>query len=55
MVLTRPWPLIIDSIAHLHANRILGLNRTGETETAALLRSCLLTLRHMPVPSGSGK
>ncbi|HSZ38987.1 MAG TPA: lantibiotic dehydratase [Trebonia sp.] len=53
--LTRPWPLIIDSIAHLHANRILGLNRAGEIETAALLRGCLLTLRHAPVPSGSAR
>jgi thiopeptide-type bacteriocin biosynthesis protein len=39
--LLRPWSSVIDSIAHMHINRMLGIDRARETEVCALLRTAL--------------
>ena len=39
--LLRPWPDVMNSIAHMHINRMLGTDRDGETEAYALLRGAL--------------
>jgi thiopeptide-type bacteriocin biosynthesis protein len=44
--LSRRWPAVIDSIAHMHLNRMTGTGREAEIEAAVLLRSGLLALGH---------
>jgi lantibiotic biosynthesis protein len=46
--LARPWPSVADSLAHMHMNRMLGVDRQAEVEAGVLLRGCLLALRQAP-------
>jgi thiopeptide-type bacteriocin biosynthesis protein len=39
--LERPWPSVIASIAHMHVNRMVGIDRAGEDQVHALLLSAL--------------
>jgi class I lanthipeptide synthase len=39
--LGHPWPSVIDSLAHMHINRMLGIDRAAEREVYALLGGAL--------------
>jgi lantibiotic biosynthesis protein len=39
--LERPWPSLVVSLAHMHVNRMLGVERAIEVQVYALLRSSL--------------
>ncbi len=39
--LDHPWPSVIDSLAHMHINRMLGIDRASEREVYALLGGAL--------------
>lgn len=40
------WPTIVDSLAHMHVNRMRGVDRAGELEIYALLCSTLRSVLH---------
>jgi hypothetical protein len=41
-----PWSAIIDSLAHMHINRMIGVDRAGELEIYGLLSGTLRSVLH---------